>query len=73
VIKLIKNEPELLEKEIRNKYKMINKYSFTKNKIVLIYHRLFALLVFVYFKCDYSKFDMTKLGEILGLDSFILR
>jgi hypothetical protein len=53
--------------EIRNQYAAINKYQFNKNKIVLVYHRLFAMQVFVYFKCDYRNIDITKLAQILGI------
>ena len=40
---------------------------FNKNKVVLVYQRLFAILLFVYFNCDYDSIDVDKLEQILDI------
>ena len=65
---MIKDVPELVEKQIENQYRQILKYSFKRNKVVLIYQRLFVMYVFVYFKCDYDRIDFDELCRILKVD-----
>jgi len=40
---------------LRNYYKMVHKYRFFKNKIVLVPQRVFVLLVFKYFDYNLEK------------------
>lgn len=63
------SSPALLREMIGNYYKMIGLYSFKKNKIVLIPHRILALLLFKYFKFDYFNVQFEELCEIFGLNA----
>jgi hypothetical protein len=58
---------------IANYHKMMGMYSFNKNKIVLIPHRILALLLFKYFKFDCLNVQLKELCEILSLSEGELR
>ena len=50
-----------------NYYKMMTRYDFYKNKIVLIPQRIFALCVFKYFHFNIEQADPEALRMILGV------
>ena len=51
VLKVIQSDPDLVERQIHNLHANIKAYSFTKNKVVIPYHRMFILYVFARQEC----------------------
>lgn len=67
MIKLIKNEPDLIWMEIANNYKKLVENQFKKNKVLIIPHRLLAILFFAYYKGDFSKIDVQEIKDRLNI------
>ena len=61
------NTKALLCRMMTNYCKVICRLNFQENKIVLMPHRIFALLVFKYFEFDYRRMSLKELGEVMGL------
>jgi hypothetical protein len=53
-IKMVTSK-ETLTKMARNYFKMLNSFSFKKNRIILIPHRVLGWLIFKYFGFDLRK------------------
>lgn len=51
----VTDDKEILAAMIRNYCKLILAYSFKKNKIILVPHRILALLIYKYFDFDLQR------------------